>query len=185
MKGRHTPPFLLVRGGDYGDFFYLCRMKQRVLFVCLGNICRSPMAEEIFRQKVAKRNLSNHFEIDSAGTYSGHAGELADPRMREAAHCRGYCLTHRSRPFRVSDFDDFDRIVVMDDSNYERVCRLAPTREDIDKVYRMRDYFTTYRRNYDYVPDPYYEGREGFYLVIEMLEEACENLLNEMQKGSV
>uniref|UniRef100_UPI0040566FD6 low molecular weight protein-tyrosine-phosphatase n=1 Tax=Alistipes sp. TaxID=1872444 RepID=UPI0040566FD6 len=154
--------------------------KQKVLFVCLGNICRSPMAEEIFRQKVFARGLAEQFEIDSAGTYSGHAGELADPRMREAAHCRGYCLTHRSRPFRVSDFDDFDRIIVMDDSNYERVCRLAPTREDIDKVYRMRDYFTTFRSSYDYVPDPYYEGREGFYLVINMLEEACEELLNEM-----
>ena len=80
----------------------------------------------------------------------------------------------------MSDFDDFDRIVVMDDSNYERVVRLAPTREDIDKIYRMRDYFTTYADRYDYVPDPYYEGREGFYLVIEMLEEACEKLLDEM-----
>ena len=73
------------------------------------------MAEEIFRQKVFKRGLGEQFEIDSAGTYGGHAGELADPRMREAAHCRGYCLTHRSRQFRVADFDDFDRIVVMDD----------------------------------------------------------------------
>lgn len=138
------------------------------------------MAEEIFRQKVFARGLAEQFEIDSAGTYSGHAGELADPRMREDAHCRGYCLTHRSRPFRTTDFDDFDRIIVMDDSNYERVVRLAPTREDIDKIYRMRDYFTTYRRAYDYVPDPYYEGREGFYLVIEMLEEACESLLDEI-----
>ena len=79
-------------------------MKQKVLFVCLGNICRSPMAEEIFRQKVFARDLGEMFEIDSAGTYSGHAGELADPRMREAAHCRGYCLTHRSRPLREGDF---------------------------------------------------------------------------------
>lgn len=155
--------------------------KQRVLFVCLGNICRSPMAEEIFRQKVFARGLADQFEIDSAGTYSGHAGELADPRMREAAHCRGYCLTHRSRPLREYDFYDFDRIVVMDDSNYERVCRIAPEREHIDKVYRMRDYFTTFRSSYDYVPDPYYEGREGFYLVINMLEEACEVLLDEME----
>lgn len=155
-------------------------MKQRILFVCLGNICRSPMAEEIFRQMVFKRGLAEKFEIDSAGTYSGHAGELADPRMREAAHCRGYCLTHRSRPFRVEDFEAFDRIIVMDDSNYERVCRLAPEYKHIDKVYRMRDYFTSYAKRYDHVPDPYYEGREGFYLVIEMLEEACEKLLDEI-----
>ena len=154
--------------------------KQRILFVCLGNICRSPMAEEIFRQKVFARDLGDCFEIDSAGTYSGHAGELADPRMREAAQCRGYCLTHRSRPLCESDFYDFDRIIVMDDSNYERVCRIAPERVHLDKVYRMRDYFTTFAQDYSYVPDPYYEGREGFYLVINMLEEACETLLDEL-----
>ena len=141
------------------------------------------MAEEIFRTKVAERGLIEQFDIDSAGTYSGHAGELADPRMREAAHCRGYNLTHRSRPLRATDFYDFDRIVVMDDSNYERVCRLAPERAHINKVCRMRDYFTTFRTSYDYVPDPYYEGREGFYLVIDMLEEACEELLNECSKN--
>lgn len=160
-------------------------MKQRVLFVCLGNICRSPAAEHIFRAKVEARGLNDLFEIDSAGTYSGHAGELPDPRMRQAGAEHGYSFTHRSRPFCEEDFYEFDHIVVMDDSNYERVTRLAPTREDIDKIYRMRDYFTTYRTNYDYVPDPYYEGREGFYLVINMLEEACDNLLNEMQKESV
>ena len=154
--------------------------KQKILFVCLGNICRSPMAEEIFRQKVFARGLAEQFEIDSAGTYSGHAGELADPRMREAAHCCGYCLTHRSRPLREYDFYDFDRLIVMDDSNYERVCRIAPERKHIDKVYRMRDYFTTYANDYDHVPDPYYEGREGFYLVINMLEEACDKLLDEL-----
>ena len=158
-------------------FRYLCRMKQRILFVCLGNICRSPAAEHIFRAKVEERGLQEQFEIDSAGTYSGHAGELPDPRMRQAGAEHGYSFTHRSRPFRSEDFDHFDRIVVMDDSNYERVCRLAPERAYIDKVERMRDYFTTYARDWDHVPDPYYEGREGFHLVIRMLEEGCEQLL--------
>ena len=93
------------------------------------------MAEEIFRQKVFERGLGEQFEIDSAGTYSGHAGELADPRMREAAHCRGYCLTHRSRPFRISDFDDFDRIIVMDDG---RVAMDGTPKEVFTQVEELR-----------------------------------------------
>lgn len=158
--------------------------KKHILFVCLGNICRSPMAEEIMRKKITTSGLSSQYEVDSAGTYAGHNGELADPRMREAALCRGYHLTHRSRLFREQDFYDFDRIIVMDDSNYERVCRHAPERVYLNKVYRMRDYFKTYARDYDYVPDPYYMGREGFYLVIDILEEACENLLKELKAES-
>ena len=156
-------------------------MKQRVLFVCLGNICRSPAAEHIFRAKVEARGLNDLFEIDSAGTYSGHAGELPDPRMRQAGAEHGYSVTHRSRPFCEEDFYEFDHIVVMDDSNYERVCRLAPERKYIDRVSRMRDYFTTYARDWSYVPDPYYEGQEGFHLVINMLEESCERLLDILQ----
>ena len=94
-------------------------MKTRILFVCLGNICRSPAAEEIFRTQVARQALSDSIEADSAGTYSGHAGNLPDPRMRRAAARRGYELTHRARPLREADFERFDRIVVMDDNNYE------------------------------------------------------------------
>ena len=103
-----------------GGFRYLCGMKRlRILFVCLGNICRSPAAEAVFRRLVDEAGLSDHIEIDSAGTYGGHAGELPDPRMRIAASRRGYELTHRARPIREEDFDRFDRILVMDDSNYE------------------------------------------------------------------
>lgn len=129
---------------------------------------------------VEKRGLQEQIEIDSAGTYSGHAGELPDPRMRQAGAEHGYQFTHRSRPFRQEDFEAFDRIVVMDDSNYSRVCNIANDRAYINKVERMRDYFTSFARDWDHVPDPYYEGREGFHLVIRMLEEACENLLDEM-----
>ena len=138
------------------------------------------MAEEIFRQKVFARGLGEQFEIDSAGTYSGHAGELADPRMREAAHCRGYCLTHRSRPFRVSDFEDFDRIVVMDDSNYENLFRLAPNRDYHIKIYRFREFLRRHTE-WSYIPDPYYEGHEGFELVLDLLEDGCRELLNQLQ----
>ncbi|MBQ6881144.1 MAG: low molecular weight phosphotyrosine protein phosphatase [Alistipes sp.] len=153
-------------------------MKQRVLFVCLGNICRSPAAEEIFRQQVVRAGLQEQFTIDSAGTYGGHAGELADPRMRTAAASRGYFLIHRSRQIRMEDFERFDRIVVMDDYNYEAVHRLAPSREAGRKIYRMREFFG--QTHYTYVPDPYYEGREGFFLVLDLLEEACACLLADM-----
>lgn len=98
---------------DWGFFHTFAAMKQRILFVCLGNICRSPAAEEIFRTQVARRGLTDQITTDSAGTYSGHAGELADPRMRRAAAARGYELTHHSRPIRPADFEQFDRIIVM------------------------------------------------------------------------
>lgn len=153
-------------------------MKQRILFVCLGNICRSPAAEGVMRHLVRENGLEEQFTIDSAGTYPGHAGELPDARMRQAAARRGYDLTHRARPFREEDFDDFDRIVVMDDANYERVCRMAPSRAYIEKVTRMVN-FCRHHPQWAYVPDPYYEGREGFELVLDLLEDGCTGLLEQ------
>ena len=155
-------------------------MKKRVLFVCLGNICRSPAANGIFEDMVAKRGLQEKIEVDSAGTYAGHRGELPDLRMRRAALERGYNLTHRSRPICEDDFYDFDMIIVMDDSNYERVSRLAPERKYLDKLYRMVEFITDYP-DYSYVPDPYYEGVEGFYLVLNMLESGCRTLLDKLE----
>ena len=152
-------------------------MKTRILFVCLGNICRSPAAEGIMRRIVERRGLSGTFGIDSAGTYGGHRGELPDPRMRSAASRRGYALTHRSRQVREEDFDRFDMIVVMDDMNYENVHRLAPSRRAAEKIFRMREFFSRHPQ-WSYVPDPYYEGHEGFELVLDMLEDGCEGILN-------
>ena len=148
-------------------------MKTRILFVCLGNICRSPAAEEIFRTQVARQALSDSIEADSAGTYSGHAGNLPDPRMRRAAARRGYELTHRARPLREADFERFDRIVVMDDNNYETAHRLAPSRELAGKIHRMTE-FCRHSPQWDHVPDPYYEGHEGFELVLDLLEDEHE-----------
>ena len=156
-------------------------MKQRILFVCLGNICRSPAAEGILRDLVIRRGLTGRIEVDSAGTYAGHTGELADPRMRRAASARGIELTHRARQIREADFERFDRIIVMDDYNYEDVHRLAPSREGANKIYRMREFFSSPR--YHYVPDPYYEGREGFEIVLDLLEEGCQKLLDELCKA--
>ena len=131
-------------------------------------------------QLVAEARAEDRIFIDSAGTYAGHTGELPDPRMRAAASRRGYNLTHRARKIREEDFFDFDRIVVMDDYNYENVHRLAPSREYAEKIYRMSDFFTTFAARWSHVPDPYYEGAEGFELVLDMLEEGCRNLLAEM-----
>ena len=156
-------------------------MKTHLLFVCLGNICRSPAAEGIMRQLVRCQGLDGHFEIDSAGTYGGHRGELPDPRMRSAAARRGLSLTHRARKITGEDFDRFDRIIVMDDSNYENVHRLAPSRAAGDKIFRMTD-FCRHHPDQTYVPDPYYEGHEGFELVLDLLEDGCKGLLEALQK---
>lgn len=156
-------------------------MKTRILFVCLGNICRSPAAEGIFRARVEQSGLSERVEVDSAGTYGGHRGDLPDSRMRSAAARRGYHLTHRARQIREEDFARFDRIIVMDDMNYETLHRLAPSRASAQKIYRMTD-FCRHHPDWSYVPDPYYEGHEGFELVLNLLEDACEGLLADLQR---
>ncbi len=152
--------------------------KKKILFVCLGNICRSPAAEGILRSMAEQRGVGKMLEIDSAGTYGGHAGNLPDSRMREAALRRGYRLEHRSRRIVSSDFDNFDLILTMDDSNYEKVCRMAPDLESLQKVERMTDYCVHF--DVDHVPDPYYEGRDGFEYVLDILEDACANLLGKI-----
>ena len=148
--------------------------KYKVLFVCLGNICRSPAAHGIFEHVVREKGMEDKIEVDSAGTYSGHRGELPDRRMRNAAMYRGYALTHRSRPVSSLDFLDFDMIIAMDDQNYEDLMHLAPSVEATHKIRRMAEFFTTHKISY--VPDPYYMGAEGFQLVLDLLEEEHVNL---------
>ncbi len=149
--------------------------KTSILFVCLGNICRSPMAEGIFLKLLERENLSDNFQIDSAGLISVHQGEMADSRMRFHAAKRNYMLTHRSRPVSKVDFDRFDMIVGMDEDNIVGLKRLASTRSDEAKIHRMTDFCQTF--NDDFVPDPYYGGDKGFEHVIDLLEDACEGLL--------
>jgi protein-tyrosine phosphatase len=155
--------------------------KYKVLFVCLGNICRSPAAHGIFEHIVKENGFADRFEIDSAGTYGGHRGELPDKRMRTAALYRGYALTHRSRPVSSLDFLDFDLIVAMDDQNYEDLMHLAPSVEATHKIKKMVSYLTTHKISY--IPDPYYMGTEGFTLVLDLLEEACQNLFDAIKKA--
>jgi len=149
--------------------------KVKILFVCLGNICRSPAAEGVMRAIVEQEGAQSRFEIDSAGTGNYHIGDLPDNRMRIHARYRGYELTHRCRQVCESDFDDFDLIIGMDAQNLRNLRRLAPTPEAEQKVAGMAGFFRLATR-YDYVPDPYYEGAEGFELVLDLLEDSCRNL---------
>ena len=149
--------------------------KTKILFVCLGNICRSPSAEGIMKKMLKDRGLENRFYIDSAGLHDYHEGELPDKRMRRHAIRRGYNLDSHSRPVKYNDFFDFDLIIGMDDRNIANLKRLAPDDNSVKKIHRMTDYCT--HHNFDHVPDPYYGGADGFELVLDLLEDACEGLL--------
>lgn len=162
------------------QFQYFCPMEtKRILFVCLGNICRSPAAEAIFQKIAADQGLA--VEVDSAGTSAWHAGELADSRMRKHAKARGYNITSLSRPFdALTDFDGFDLIVAMDDNNYFEMKKQASSPEHEKKLVRMRDFLT--ENDYDHIPDPYYGGASGFDLVIDLLEDGSAGLLKHLSK---
>lgn len=151
------------------------RGKIKVLFVCLGNICRSPAAEAIFSDFVVRRDSAERFSIDSAGTGGYHVGDLPDSRMRIHARRRGIELTHICRQVTVEDFESFDLIIGMDASNLYNLRQLAPSVEAARKIHPMAEFFPPGCR-FDHVPDPYYEGAEGFERVLDLLTDACERL---------
>lgn len=155
--------------------------KYKVLFVCLGNICRSPAAQGIFEHIIRENGMTDKMAADSAGTYSGHRGEQPDRRMRNAALYRGFALTHLARPVSSLDFLEFDLIIAMDDQNYEDLMHMAPSVEATHKIRRMAEFLTTHRISY--IPDPYYMGVEGFGHVLDLLEEGCQNLFECIVKG--
>ena len=150
---------------------------KSVLFVCMGNICRSPTAEGVFRKLVTNAGRESEFRIDSAGTIGYHAGEMADRRMRAAAQQRGYSLESRARRIEFSDFERFDLIVTMDEANFRDVQEMNPGVGA--RVVRMCDYCEKYEEAE--VPDPYYGGEAGFQRVIDILEDACGNFLREIR----
>lgn len=157
------------------------RDKIRILFVCLGNICRSPAAEGVMKAIADGEGDSERFCIDSAGTGDYHIGDLPDRRMRIHASRRGYDLTHRCRQVRQADFDRFDLIVAMDASNERDLRSLAPSPEAEEKIITMAPLAGIATR-YDHIPDPYYEGAEGFELVLDLLESACRNLYDRLTR---
>lgn len=154
---------------------------KKILFVCLGNICRSSAAEEVMRHVVRKAGLESEFFLDSAGISNYHQGELPDARMRMHAARRGYELTHLSRPVVYQDFFDFDMIIGMDESNMDALHDRAPGIEEERKLFRMTDFCQSHP-DADHIPDPYYGGAQGFELVLDILEDACAGLLEYLQR---
>jgi protein-tyrosine phosphatase len=155
-------------------------MQRKVLFVCLGNICRSPLAKALFEKHLEDHRLDHLFFCDSAGTSSQHQGQNADPRTLQNAAKNGLFFHHSARQFHPRDFDEFDHIIVMDRSNENNVLNLCRNEEHSVKVSRMR--------NWDVempgadVPDPWYSGEDGFEEVFRILERSTHALLHELSQ---
>jgi protein-tyrosine phosphatase len=147
----------------------------KLLFVCLGNICRSPAAENLMNHLVEAQGLGDRITCDSAGTSGYHIGEPPDRRMTLAARQRGIPMQGAARQFQRSDFEHFDWILAMDEDNYDDILRLDPQGQYRHKVRLMCDFCT--RSQARSVPDPYYGGPEGFDKVLDLLTDACEGLL--------
>jgi protein-tyrosine phosphatase len=154
-------------------------MTYRLLFVCLGNICRSPSAENIMRHLVAERGLSDQIECDSAGTSSYHIGSAPDRRMSAAAERKlGFSLQGQARQFESDDFDAFDLILAQDKDNFEQICYVDRAGKYREKVELMCKFCT--HHDLKEVPDPYYGGEAGFNFVIDLLVDACNGLLDHL-----
>lgn len=152
---------------------------MNLLFVCLGNICRSPAAEGVMIDLLVKEGLEGKVTVDSAGTSAFHVGELPDRRMREHGQRRGLNLSSRSRQFVYDDFTDFNYIIVMDNSNYKNVLSLDEKNQYSHKVIKMAELCPSH--NEIEVPDPYYGGDAGFEKVLDMVTEGCDNLLSKIK----
>lgn len=149
---------------------------KKILFVCLGNICRSPAADGVMVHEVERLGIADQFEIDSAGTSAHHVGEPADRRMREHAHKRGIYLGSTSRAFHASsDFENFDLILAMDNSNYKNIVAMDPSGKYRDKVKMFCDF--CHNRDETEVPDPYYGGAKGFEVVLDIVEDGVQGIL--------
>ena len=158
-------------------------MKElKLLFICLGNICRSPAAEAIMSAKLVKAGLDQRIKCDSAGIIGFHAGSLPDARMRSNGKKKGYLINSISRQVNPkTDFDEFDMIIGMDDENIHDLEALTRNASDRKKIFRMTDFSRNY--NYQDVPDPYYGGDDGFMLVIDLIEDGCDGLLDHLIKS--
>lgn len=152
----------------------------KILFVCLGNICRSPAAEVVCLEYLKAQELSEHFMIDSAGISGYHAGEPADERMRRHAANRGYRITSLSRPLVYNDFYEYDYLVGMDMSNKEAMKERCPEVDLLSKISILTDWHSGAK--FDHVPDPYYGGAQGFEDVLDLVEDCIPHLINEILK---
>ena len=154
---------------------------KRILFVCLGNICRSPAAEGIMRHMVEEKGLERRIEVDSAGLGPWHVGELPDDRMRMFGKRHGYQFVSRARMVVADDFDKFDLVIPMDDNNLNELKSMARSPYDLRKLVPITR-FLRHHPMYKTVPDPYYGTDNDFELVIDLLEDACQGLLEELTK---
>ena len=153
-------------------------MPKKILFVCLGNICRSPAAENIMNHLIEEAGLSDRFICDSAGTGGWHVGAPPDRRMRAAAQQRGMNFVGAARQFEASDLREFDLILAMDNDNYRNILALDPQGKFVDKVKMMCDYCETYKDTE--VPDPYYGNEKEFEDVFQLIYKACDKLTDEL-----
>ena len=152
-----------------------------LLFICLGNICRSPAAESVMKHIVEREGREADFVIDSAGIGGWHVGQLPDHRMRRRGAARGYDFLSRARQFSAADFDHFDMILVMDRENYFDVTRLARNDADKQKVRMLVDYMT-HHPGQQTIPDPYYGDTADFDFALDLIEDACEGLFKSLCK---
>jgi protein-tyrosine phosphatase len=154
--------------------------RKKVLFVCLGNICRSPSAEAVLKKLIKEQILEDKIEVDSAGTIDYHTGESSDKRMKKHAEKRGYMLDHLARQFSSKkDFEEADYIVTMDDENYIDINSLDIQNKFRNKIFKMSQFAGKIKFNK--VPDPYYKGPEGFEEVLDLLEDSCKVLLEKIK----
>jgi len=158
--------------------------KTRILFVCLGNIIRSPLAEHMFAQLADKVGVADKYEVDSAGTSAYHINEQPDSRMRRVAAQNGLQYNGRAKQFRIEDFDRFDLIVPQDQENLRNLIRLTRGLKDEAKLYTMRT-FDPLGSSSEGVPDPYYGGVDGFQTTFEIVRRSCQGLLEALEKGEV
>jgi protein-tyrosine phosphatase len=153
---------------------------MRILFVCMGNICRSPTAEGVMRRLLEDAGLADRVSVESAGTGGWHAGEPPDERATLAARRRGVTLAGAARQVRPADFRDFDLLIAMDRANLRELLALAPDEAAADKVRLLREFDPASSGDLD-VPDPYYGGDRGFETVLDLVEAACRGLLDELR----
>lgn len=158
--------------------------KTRILFVCLGNIVRSPLGEALFRHHVQEADLGDKYEVDSAGTGAYHVGESPDSRMRQVAAEKGLEYSGRARQAKPTDFDEFDLIIAMDSSNRNNLVRMTKSSDQQAKIYLMRA-FDSESEPDDSVPDPYYGGIEGFHNTYAIVKRSVKGLLTTLEAGEL